>query len=219
LITDASQQAVWRHDQAEPFGNNPPDENPSGLGVFEFPLRDEGTYFDKETNLVYNWNRYRDPNDGRFIQADPLGLYGGDLSLYVLRRNNPLSVTDPRGLQAIPMPPPRLPPPGGSAGQGGKSSGGTGSSELDNAIKGGAAANDSKYIECQKCQRYEIRNVIAYTGSDGKSVSLTRCWYYCPDSRTYRYLDVNQLSVFFRCTQEREEASGWSGHGHPSLME
>lgn len=98
LITNQAQQVVWRHDQAEPFGNNPPDENPSSLGVFEFPLRDEGTYADKETNLVYNWNRYRDPNDGRFIQADPLGLRGGDLSLYVLRKNNPLSFTDPMGL-------------------------------------------------------------------------------------------------------------------------
>jgi RHS repeat-associated protein len=90
---------VWRHDQAEPFGDNPPDENPSGLGVFEFPLRDEGTYFDKETNLAYNWNRYRDLSGGRFIQADPLGLNGGDLSLYVLRGNDPLSFTDPYGLR------------------------------------------------------------------------------------------------------------------------
>lgn len=99
LVTNAAQQAVWRHDQAEPFGNNPPDENPSGLGVFEFPLRDEGTYFDKETNLVYNWYRYRDTDIGRFPQADPLGLYGGDLSLYVLRKNNPLRYTDPHGLK------------------------------------------------------------------------------------------------------------------------
>lgn len=89
---------VWRHDQAEPFGDNPPDENPSGLGVFEFPLRDEGTYFDKETGLLYNMNRYRDTSGGRFLQADPLGLYGGDLSLYVLRGNDPLSFTDPLGL-------------------------------------------------------------------------------------------------------------------------
>ena len=99
LITNAQQQAVWRHDQAEPFGNTPPDENPSGLGAFEFPLRDDGTYFDKETGMVYNWHRYRDLNSGRFIQADPLGLAGGDLSLYVLVKNNPLRYTDPHGLK------------------------------------------------------------------------------------------------------------------------
>lgn len=61
-------------------------------------MRDEGTYLDKETNALYNWWRYRDLDAGRFIQADPLGLRGGDLSLYVLRGNNPLSYTDPRGL-------------------------------------------------------------------------------------------------------------------------
>ncbi|MGB3934518.1 MAG: RHS repeat-associated core domain-containing protein [Burkholderiales bacterium] len=95
---------VWRHDQAEPFGNNPPDENPSGLGAFEFPLRDEGTYADREMNLLYNVARYRDLDAGRFIQADPIGLRGGDLSLYVLRGNNPLSYTDPLGEFVIALP-------------------------------------------------------------------------------------------------------------------
>ena len=99
-VYNDQQQLVWRHDQAEPFGNNPADENPAALGAFEFPLRDEGTYADKETNLVYNLNRYRDLDSGRFVQADPLGLDSGDLSLYVLRRNNPLSFVDPEGLQA-----------------------------------------------------------------------------------------------------------------------
>ena len=98
LITDASQQVVWRNDQTEPFDSNPPDENPSGLGLYEFPLRDDGTYFDKETGLLYNWNRYRDNSGGRFLQADPLGVRNRDLSLYVLRRNNPLRYTDPDGL-------------------------------------------------------------------------------------------------------------------------
>jgi len=98
VITNQVGQAVWRYDNTDPFGGNVPDENPSGLGAFEFPLRDEGTYFDKETGLAYNWNRYRDLRSGRFIQADPLGLDGGDLSLYVLRKNNPLSFTDPQGL-------------------------------------------------------------------------------------------------------------------------
>src|SRR5262249_20730161 len=34
LITDQSAQAVWRWDNTEPFGNNVPDENPSGFGNF-----------------------------------------------------------------------------------------------------------------------------------------------------------------------------------------
>jgi uncharacterized protein RhaS with RHS repeats len=45
---------VWRWDQAEPFGVNPADENPSGLGTFNLPLRLPGQYYDKETNLHYN---------------------------------------------------------------------------------------------------------------------------------------------------------------------
>jgi RHS repeat-associated protein len=108
LITNNVGQPVWRYDNNDPFGGNVPDENPSGLGAFEYPLRDESTYFDKETSLVYNVNRYRDLPSGRFIQADPLGLEGGDLSLYVLRSNNPLSFTDPLGLfidlPSIPQP-------------------------------------------------------------------------------------------------------------------
>ena len=104
LITNQAGQSVWKYDNNDPFGGNAPDENPSGLGAFEFPLRDKGTYADKETNLVYNWNRYRDPPSGRFIQADPLGINAGDISLYVLRSNNPLSFSDPKGLQQFPLP-------------------------------------------------------------------------------------------------------------------
>jgi len=97
LVADSAGMAVWRWDQQEPFGVNVADENPSGLGAFEFPVRDAGTYADKETSRVYNLNRYRDLDAGRFIQTDPLGLNGGDLSLYALRKNNPLSNVDPTG--------------------------------------------------------------------------------------------------------------------------
>src|SRR4030095_7761996 len=61
LITNQTGQAVWRWDNTEPFGNNVPNENPSGLGNFTCNLRYPGQYFDKETNLHYNYFRDYDP--------------------------------------------------------------------------------------------------------------------------------------------------------------
>src|SRR2546427_9843876 len=54
LIADQNQRTVWRWDQQEPFGVNAPDENPSGLGTFNLPLRLPGQFHDKETGLYYN---------------------------------------------------------------------------------------------------------------------------------------------------------------------
>jgi uncharacterized protein RhaS with RHS repeats len=48
LIADSSAATVWRYDNTEPFGDSPADENPAGLGAFEFPLRLSSYYFDKE---------------------------------------------------------------------------------------------------------------------------------------------------------------------------
>ncbi|EDN72444.1 conserved hypothetical protein [Beggiatoa sp. SS] len=39
----------------------------------------QGLYFDAETGLHYNRHRYYDPDAGRFIHQDPIGLGGGDL--------------------------------------------------------------------------------------------------------------------------------------------
>jgi RHS repeat-associated protein len=90
---------VWRWDQQEPFGNNVPDENPSGLGVFDLPLRLPGQYFDKETNLHYNYYRYYDASLGIYDQSDPIGLRGG-LNTYAYVSSNPLGAIDPFGLCA-----------------------------------------------------------------------------------------------------------------------
>ena len=91
---------VWRHDQAEPFGNNPPDENPSGLGTFEFPLRDKGTYADAETGLHYNYFRDYDPSLGTYKQSDLIGLRGG-LNTYAYGYSKPLRFVDPDGLEGV----------------------------------------------------------------------------------------------------------------------
>jgi RHS repeat-associated protein len=54
-----------------------PDENPSALGAFEFPLRFPGQYADKETNLYYNYFRDYDSLIGRYVESDPIGIGGG----------------------------------------------------------------------------------------------------------------------------------------------
>ena len=74
-----------------------PDENPSGLGAFDLPLRLPGQYFDKETNLHYNYYRDYDPSIGRYGESDPIGLEGG-LNTYSYVAGNPLARIDPLGL-------------------------------------------------------------------------------------------------------------------------
>jgi len=97
VITNQAGQAVWRWDQTDPFGGNVPDENPSGLGNFTCNLRLPGQYFDKETNLHYNYFRDYDPAIGRYVQSDPIGLRGG-INTYAYVNSNPLGLSDPLGL-------------------------------------------------------------------------------------------------------------------------
>ena len=100
LIADDQQRTVWRWDQQEPFGVNVPDENPSGVGLFELPLRLPGQFHDKETGLYYNAARDYDPSGGRYIESDPVGLKAG-LSTYAYGLSNPLVEIDPFGLDVI----------------------------------------------------------------------------------------------------------------------
>jgi RHS repeat-associated protein len=78
VITRASDnQIVWRWDQSDPFGVKPPNENPSGLGVFTYNPRFPGQLYDAETGLYYNYHRNYDPKIGGYTQSDPIGLAGG----------------------------------------------------------------------------------------------------------------------------------------------
>jgi RHS repeat-associated protein len=65
--------------------------------VFGYNLRFPGQYRDRETGWHYNYFRDYEPGTGRYMQSDPMGLWGG-LSTYAYVFSNPLDGVDPRGL-------------------------------------------------------------------------------------------------------------------------
>jgi chitinase len=99
LVTNEQNTVVWRNPAlAEPFGTSPPEEDPDANGVpFTLNLRFPGQYFDRETNLSYNYFRDYDSTTGRYVQSDPIGLRGG-INTYSYVEGNPVSRTDSLGL-------------------------------------------------------------------------------------------------------------------------
>jgi RHS repeat-associated protein len=78
-----------------------PQENPCAYG--ESVSGQTYQYFDKESNLHYNYFRSYDSRTGRYSQSDPIGLDGG-WNRFGYAEQNPLSYSDPKGLTSIPFP-------------------------------------------------------------------------------------------------------------------
>jgi RHS repeat-associated protein len=88
-ITDTTGTVVWSATY-DSFG-----KTTIGTETITNNLRFPGQYYDTETGLHYNWNRYYDPETGRYMRVDPVSE-GPNLYLYV--QNNPLKYVDPKGL-------------------------------------------------------------------------------------------------------------------------
>ena len=99
LSTDETDTVVWKWD-SNGFGEKGINKDPDGDGEKEnLRLRFPGQYSDSESGLYYNWNRYYDPQTGRYITSDPIGLDGG-INTYGYVYQNPLRFIDPEGKQA-----------------------------------------------------------------------------------------------------------------------
>jgi RHS repeat-associated protein len=94
---------AWDWRKHDPFGNNAPIAS-AALPAYDH--RFPGQVADDETGLYYNYFRDYDPQTGRYVQSDPIGL-GGGINSYGYVFNGPANYVDPAGLQVVmPVPTP-----------------------------------------------------------------------------------------------------------------
>jgi RHS repeat-associated protein len=85
---------IANHKVYEAFGKVYSESGPTVDTIFGYT----GRYFDDDTGLQWNLNRWYDPNVGRWISEDPADFEAGDPNLYRYVRNSPGSYIDSDGL-------------------------------------------------------------------------------------------------------------------------
>ncbi|EPL7759565.1 TPA: RHS repeat-associated core domain-containing protein [Acinetobacter baumannii] len=90
LVDGVTHAVVWSWDSTA-FGVGNP------TGSITFNLRFPGQYYDVGTNQFYNHNRFYNPELGRYMEPDPIGLEGG-LNPYAYAGSNPVMNVDSSGL-------------------------------------------------------------------------------------------------------------------------
>ena len=100
VLAESSGAIVWDWRSRDPFGNGVP---VASSKIHGYAQRFPGQIADVETGLLHNYSRDYDPQTGRYVQSDPIGLQGG-INTYVYVAANPLNSVDPLGLARIRMP-------------------------------------------------------------------------------------------------------------------
>ncbi len=100
MLSNESGVAVWRA-VYDPFGKATVNEDLDDDGnSVTLNMRFPGQYYDTESGLHYNYFRHYNPETGRYITSDPIGLSGGSNTYsYVL--SNPIAYIDALGLDVI----------------------------------------------------------------------------------------------------------------------
>ena len=126
-------------------------------------LRFPGQFYDKESGFHYNHHRYYDPQTGRYLSSDLIGLVGG-VNLYGYVLNNPLKYTDPLGLDPWsgdnrdrPTDRPDRDRPGSNDNGGGRPPEPSGSSEA-------SGATGEACPECQECLKKATQQCAYFWG-------------------------------------------------------
>jgi RHS repeat-associated protein len=146
-----------------------------------------GQWKDLAAGLYHNWNRDYDPALGRYMEADPIGLAGGN-NVYGYGWANPANLTDPMGLGPTGSAVGGIlggwggrivggsaggavgGPPGAAAGGilggiGGRRAGSAIGSAIEDACKGAAAGGggeDGRDPRCHKASAWELRQAGIY---------------------------------------------------------